>query len=142
MYAAVRAFFKSEAVRAALPDETFKIEEGSRVRRSKDFSMVRREGVEQAKRIILATKEPYRTLYWAALYGAMGDDELCHLNEEWAEIREQLQSGKDPVQVTFNYRKENELPYYTFVPARIFVPTLLPRRARSSTREGGRRMAE
>lgn len=122
LYAAVRAFFQSEAVRAALPDETFKIEEGSRVRPSKDFSMMRREGVEQAKRIILATKEPYQTLYWSALYGAMGDDELSHLNEEWPEIREQLQSGKDPVQVTFNYRKENELPYYTFVPARVFRP--------------------
>jgi hypothetical protein len=63
-----------------------------------------------------------RTLYWSALYGAMGDDELSHLNEEWPQILEQLQAGKDPVQVTYNYRKENELPYYTFVPAWVFRP--------------------
>ncbi len=122
LHNAVRAYFKSEIVRAALPDEAFKIDEGSRVRRSRDFSMEGSEGIEQAKRIVLATKEPYRTLYWAALYGCMGNAELCALNEEWPQIREQLQSGKDPVRVSFEYRKENELPYYTFVPARILRP--------------------
>lgn len=123
LYAAVRAFFKSEAVSAALPLETFKIAEGSRViRGSKSFSMEGIEGIEQAKQIILAAKEPYRTLFWAALYGCMSDAELCTLNEQWPDIREQLLQGKDPVRISFEYRKTNDLPYYTFVPAKVFQP--------------------
>jgi hypothetical protein len=123
LYAAVRAFFKSETVSAALPLETFKIAEGSRVGRAdKDFTMRGREGIEQAKKIIVNAKEPYRTLFWAALYGCMGDAELCTLNEQWPQIQKQLIQGRDPIQVSFEYRKTNNLPYYTFVPARIFQP--------------------
>jgi hypothetical protein len=123
LYGAVRAFFKSEAVSAGLPLETFKIAEGSRVvRGGKSFSMEGVEGIEQAKQIILAAKDPYKTLFWAALYGCMSDAELCTLNEQWPQIREQLVGGKDPVRISFEWRKTNDLPYYTFVPARIFEP--------------------
>jgi hypothetical protein len=121
LYNAVRAYFKT--IRAPLPEETFKITENSRVvPRNKEFTMEGRKGVEEAKQIILASKEPYKTLFWAALYGGFGDAELCTLNGQWPEIRRQLQAGKDPVRVEFLYRKSNEQKYYTFVPARIFQP--------------------
>jgi len=126
LYNAVRAFFKSEAVSAALPDEKFEIEESSRVvGGGKSFNMEGMTAVEQAKQIILAAKEPYRTLFWAAFYSAMSDSELCTLNEQWEVdegIRKQLQDGKDPIQVRFKYRKTNKNPYYSFVPAWVFQP--------------------
>jgi hypothetical protein len=124
LYNAVRAYFK--AARATLPQETFKIDENSRVvRKNKDFTMEGRKGIEEAKDIIKATKEPYKSLFWAALYGGMGDAEICTLNEQWGAeggIRKQLKDDKDPVKVEFLYRKSNEQKYYTFVPARIFRP--------------------
>ena len=124
LYNAVRAYFKK--MRAALPDEDFKIAENSRIVQSKDFSMDGDEGIDEAKSIIQAGKEPYRSLFWIALYGCLGNGELCTLNAQWKEIRKQLRAAppKDPVRLHFSYRKSNDLPYYTFVPARLFQPYL------------------
>ena len=124
LYNAVRAYFK--AARASLPQETFKIDENSRVvRKNKDFEMEGRKGIEDAKDIIKATKEPYKSLFWAALYAGLGDAEICTLNDQWNSdggIRKQLQNNKDPIKIEFLYRKSNTQKYYTFVPARIFQP--------------------
>jgi hypothetical protein len=74
--------------------------------------------LDEAKKIIAATKEPYKTLFQAALYGALSQDELLHLISQWSKIQAQL--SKDSVKIEFAHRKNNPQPYYVYLPARIF----------------------
>jgi integrase len=74
--------------------------------------------LDEAKAIIAATKQPYKTLFQAAFYGALSQDELLQLIRQWPEIQAQLKAGV--VKLDFARRKNNPQPYYIFLPSVIF----------------------
>jgi integrase len=75
--------------------------------------------LDEAKQIIAATKEPYKTLFNAALFAALGQDELLQLAKQWPVIKPQL-SKSEVIKVEFARRKNNPQPYYIFLPSVIF----------------------
>ena len=113
-YTAVRSFLRHN--RAPLPQETFRIADEERE------SAITYMTLEQARAMIGALKDPYRTMMTASLYGAMGRGELLMLNRLWPRIRQQLLEGKDPIQIDFGRRKTNPNPYFTLMPAKILKP--------------------
>jgi len=74
--------------------------------------------LDEAKQIIAATKQPYKTLFQAALFSALGQDELLQLAKQWPAIQNQLK--EDVVKVEFARRKSNPQPYYVYLPSNIF----------------------
>jgi len=74
--------------------------------------------LDEAKKIIAATKEPYKALFQAALYAALSQDELLQVIKLWQKIQPEL--GKDTVKVEFAHRKNNPQPYYVYLPTKIF----------------------
>jgi len=114
-YISVRSFFMHN--RLPLPDDpSFKIRDNDKTPRLTFMPLA------QARAIIGALKDPYRTIFTAALYGGMGRDELLMLNESWPSIRKQLVDGKDPIRIDFSRRKSNQKPFFTLVPAKILKP--------------------
>jgi len=114
-YISVRSYFTHN--RLPLPDDpSFKIHELDRAPRLSYMPL------DKARGIIGALKEPYRTLYTAALYGGMGRGELLLLNELWPSIRSQLKAGKDPIRIDFGARKGTAKAYFTLAPAKVFKP--------------------
>ena len=116
IYAAIRSFFLYN--RHPLPrDPKFKIKEKSRTKGTQEPV-----SVEDARKIISATKDPYRTLFEVAIFAGMGQGELVLLNELWPQILERVKKGEDPIRVGFTHRKRNEKEYYTFIPLRLLKP--------------------
>jgi hypothetical protein len=76
--------------------------------------------LDEARSVIGTLKQPYRTLFTAALYSGMGVGELSLLNDVWPNIRKQLLDGKSVVQINFTHRKTNEKAYFTFCPGEVF----------------------
>jgi len=114
--AAIRSFYSHN--RLPLPrDPNFKIKEKSRVN-----GTLEQVQVQDARAIIGATKDPYRTLFACAMFAGLGQGELILLNELWPEIRDQVKAGSDPVTLRFSHRKLNEKEYFTFIPKRLLEP--------------------
>jgi hypothetical protein len=120
-YYAVRSYFASLKKGQLPSDKSFKISEIPNRAPREEFEMEGDAGLKELDRIIMAAREPYRTLFSAAKYGLLGRSELAELGGRWEKIREALQQGKEEVRIDFAYRKSNELPYYTFLPAKIFT---------------------
>ena len=114
-YVSVRSFFMHN--RLELPrDRSFRIAENGRE------AGVSYMNLDQARAIIGALKNPFRTLFTAALFGGLGRGELLMLNQLWPDIRKQLKEGKDPIRIRFGSRKSNVKEYFTCVPAKVFKP--------------------
>lgn len=114
-YVAARSFFMHN--RLELPrDRSFRIAENGRE------AGVSYMNLDQARAIIGALKDPFRTMFTAALYSGMRRGELLMLNQLWPDIRKQLKEGRDPVRIRFGSRKSNVKEYFTCVPPKVFKP--------------------
>jgi hypothetical protein len=120
-YYAVRSYFAKGLKKGQLPtDESFKISDLPNSPPKDQFDMEGDAGIRELDAIIMAAKEPYHTLFRAAKYGLMGRGEVTQLGSRWEKIYEALQAGKEEIRPDYKYRKNNELPYYTFLTAKIF----------------------
>jgi HPt (histidine-containing phosphotransfer) domain-containing protein len=122
-YYAVRSYFAAQRGGALPSDENFKISDVSRTTMRDDFDMEGDRGIQELNRIIMASNEPYRTLFSAAKYALMGRSELAELCGKWEKtILPALQKNEEIIRIDYTYRKSNPQPYYTFLPAKIFQP--------------------
>jgi hypothetical protein len=124
MYAAILSFYKHN--RAALPAEKFKITENhtdSEAVTPKTTYM----SLEQGKDIIKACKTPYRELFSCMLYGGLGRREALLINAMWPRLKATL-AGKnldtEVLRLDYNFRKNQENAFFTFIPAKILKPFL------------------
>jgi hypothetical protein len=122
IYNAVKSFYAYN--RAALPAEKFRITENHTVDnaiRPKTSYM----SLEQGNAMIMACKSPYRELFSAMKYGGLGRREVLLINALWPRLKEEMR-GKDLdthiLELDYNYRKEQEDAYCTFIPAKLLAP--------------------
>ncbi|MEM4727207.1 MAG: hypothetical protein QXD04_03005, partial [Candidatus Bathyarchaeia archaeon] len=110
IYNAVRSFFGHN--RAEMPrDRRFRIH-------GDVPAVVGRLGVEELRRILLASNPMYRAVFLCMFQGGMGIGELLHWSRTGLEgLRMQLRDGVRLVRVELPGRKanRNRKPYYTFL---------------------------
>ncbi len=117
---AVRRYFRHFT--GDLPHGDWKIEDYGRVPEHEEFDTENiNHGISEAREIINACREPYRTLFTASLYAPLGRDELVKLNDLWSkQIRPQLLAKQDLVVLHYARRKRNPQPFKPIVPAAVF----------------------
>jgi integrase len=114
LYYAILSYFLYN--RVGLPRDKFTISDTTKRTEAKTKYMP----LEDARPIIAASRSPYKELFTMQLYSGMGSGEILSLNELWPVIKEQLDKGRETIQIDFSYRKTNPNPYFTFCPASLF----------------------
>jgi hypothetical protein len=116
---AIRSFYSHN--KSELPhDAGFKIRDEARVTGDEEDE-AGYITLDQAKAVIAASKEPYKTLFQASLYGGLERSGLLLLDEIWPKIQTQLAGDQDVIRVDFLRRKNNPKPYFTLLPSSIFL---------------------
>jgi hypothetical protein len=123
LYAAIKSFYKHN--RAALPAESFRITENHTAENAVEPKTTYMP-LNDAKAAIAACKTPYRELFSCMMYGGLGRREVMLINNMWPRLKEELRSVKDletPIKLSYNFRKkQEELAFFTFVPAKLLLP--------------------
>jgi len=105
VYNVLQSFFLAN--RSALPRDKFRI-------RGDKLPAVPRLTIENVRAIALMAGLRDRSMILCGWAGLMGCGELLHMNEQWLNVRKQL--NDDLIRVDFPQgRKGNLLPYYSFI---------------------------